>query len=64
MFCGRVKEFLSQKGVPFTERDVSQDEEALAELETLGVMTTPVTVIDGETVIGFDRANLERLLES
>ena len=64
MFCGRVKEFLSQKGVPFIERDVSQDEEALAELETLGVMTTPVTVIDGETVIGFDRANLERLLGS
>jgi glutaredoxin len=64
MFCGRVKEFLSQKGVPFIERDVSQDEEALVELETLGVMTTPVTVIDGETVIGFDRANLERLLGS
>lgn len=64
MFCGRVKEFLSQRGVPFIERDVSQDEEALAELETLGVMTTPVTVIGGETVIGFDRANLERLLGS
>ena len=64
MFCGRVKEFLSQKGVPFIERDVSQDEEALVELEALGVMTTPVTVIDGETVIGFDRANLERLLGS
>lgn len=57
-----MKEFLSQKGIPFTERDVSQDEEALTELETLGVMTTPVTVIDGEAVIGFDRAKLERLL--
>lgn len=64
MFCGRVKEFLSQKGVPFTERDVSQDEEALAELETLGVMTTPVTVIDDEVVIGFDRARLEALLSA
>jgi len=62
MFCGRVKEFLSQRGVPFTERDVSQDAEALAELETLGVLTTPVTVIDGEQVIGFDRPKLERLL--
>jgi len=64
MFCGRVKEFLSQKGVPFTERDVSQDEEALAELEMLGVMTTPVTVIGGELVIGFDRARLEVLLSA
>jgi len=62
MFCGRVKEFLSQKGVVFTERDVSQDERALAELEASGVMTTPVTMIDGEVVIGFDRGKLERLL--
>jgi glutaredoxin len=59
-----VKELLSQKGVPFVERDVSQDEGALAELEALGVMTTPVTVIGGEVVIGFDRPALERLLSS
>ena len=64
MFCNKVKEYLSKKGVPFTERDVSQDAEALAELEALGVMTTPVTVIGNETVIGFDRPNLERLLET
>jgi len=64
MFCGKVKEFLSQKGVEFVERDVSQDAEALDELEALGVMTTPVTVIDGEVVVGFDRPRLERLLES
>jgi glutaredoxin len=59
-----MKEFLSQKGIPFIERDVSQDEEALAELEALGVLTTPVTVMDGEIVIGFDRAKLEQLLAS
>lgn len=63
MFCSRVKEFLSQKGVTYTERDIMQDQQALAELEALGVMTTPVTVIDQETVVGFDRPRLERLLE-
>jgi glutaredoxin len=57
-----VKEFLSQKGVAFVERDVAQDEAALSELEQLGVFTTPVTVIDGEVVIGFDQARLEALL--
>ncbi len=62
MFCGKVKELLSQRGINFTERDVSQDEQALSELERLGVMTTPVTVIGDELVIGFDRAKLERLL--
>jgi glutaredoxin len=57
-----VKEFLSQQGVDYTERDIALDEKAMAELETLGVMTTPVTVIDGEVVVGFDKAKLESLL--
>ena len=57
-----MKEFLSQKGVTFVERDVAQDEAALSELEQLGVLTTPVTLIDDEMVIGFDRQNLNALL--
>jgi glutaredoxin len=62
MFCARVKEFLSQRGVEFTDRDITEDQEALAELGELGYMTTPVTVIDGEVVIGFDRERLEQLV--
>jgi len=62
MFCGKVKEFLSQNNIAFTERNIAADEAALAELEKLGYMTTPVTVIDGEVVVGFDRPKLERLL--
>jgi len=57
-----VKEFLSRRGIEFTERDVAEDEAALSELEKLGVFTTPVTVIDGEMVIGFDQARLDALL--
>ena len=62
MFCAKVKEFLSQRKVEYTERNIVADETALAELEKLGFMTTPVTVIDGEVVVGFDRAKLEKLL--
>jgi len=57
-----VKEFLSQRNVPFVERDIAEDETALAELEQLGVMTTPVTLVDGEVVVGFDRERLNALL--
>ena len=63
MFCKKTEEFLRAKGVEFTARDVSEDEEALAELERIGTMTTPVTLIDGKVVVGFDRKKLERLLE-
>ncbi|MFQ5817268.1 MAG: glutaredoxin family protein [Terriglobia bacterium] len=64
MFCDKVKEFLSQKKVDFTDRNIASDEAALGELEKLGYMTTPVTLIDSEVVVGFDRAKLEKLLES
>jgi glutaredoxin 3 len=57
-----AKEFLSQKGVPFTEKDVSQDPKAAAELQQLGQRGVPVIMVDGHMVVGFDRPQLERLL--
>jgi glutaredoxin len=62
MFCARVKEFLRQNNIAFTDRDITSDESALTELEKLGVMTTPVTVVDGEKVIGYDLNRLKALL--
>ena len=64
MFCAKVKEFLSQNKIEFVDRNIAGDEAALAELEKLGYMTTPVTVIDGQVVVGFDRAKLQTLLKT
>ena len=58
-----VKEFLSQRGTAFEECDVSRDPSAAQELvRSTGQMGVPVTVIDGQVVVGFDRARLEQLL--
>ncbi len=57
-----MKEFLSQKGVTYLDYDISKDEKALAELSQLGYMTTPVTKINGDVVVGFDARRLEALL--
>jgi glutaredoxin len=57
-----VKEFLSQAGISYVERDVATDEEAYKELEAMGYMTTPVVRINGDVVVGFNRARLEELL--
>jgi glutaredoxin len=62
MFCARVKEFLRKQNIAFNDRDITSDESAMAELEKIGVMTTPVTVVDGQTVIGYDIARLKALL--
>jgi glutaredoxin 3 len=63
MFCAKVREFLSQNKIDFTDRNIAVDETALKELEKLGYMTTPVTLIDGEVVVGFDVPKLRSLLQ-
>jgi glutaredoxin len=57
-----VKEFLSRRGVTYTEHDISRDQQALEELSRLGYMTTPVTKINGDVVVGFAQKRLEALL--
>ena len=64
MFCDKVKEFLSQNKIDFIERNVASDETALAELQKLRYMTTPVTLVDDEVIVGFDRDRLEKLLRT
>ena len=63
MFCDQAKEYLSQKGVAFQERDVARDPGALAELKKLGYMTTPVIVIDGSVIVGFDDKKIDQALQ-
>jgi glutaredoxin 3 len=48
--------------VQFIAKNIREDQQALEELLKLGVRATPVTLIDGEMVVGFDRQKLEQLL--
>ena len=50
---------LSQRSIKFQERDIAQDPGALADLKKLGYMTTPVIVIDGAVIVGFDSAKID-----
>jgi len=55
-----VKELLSQKKVPFTDKNVREDAVALNELRKMGVSSVPVTIIDGQRIHGFDKAAIEK----
>ncbi len=58
-----LKEYLSQKGVSYQEKNVTVDRAAAQEMVSrTGQMGVPVTIIDGQTIIGFDRPQLERAL--
>ena len=54
-FCHQVKAYLNQRGVPFTEHDVSRDPQAAAEMVRLsGQQGVPVVLIDGQVIVGFN----------
>ena len=57
------KEFLSQKGVEFTEYDVSMDRQALQEMVDISKRrSVPVIVVCDEVMVGFDPGRLEQML--
>jgi len=55
-------EFLSQKGVDFVNKNVRGDQAAMKELIDMGYQSTPVTLIDGQAVVGFDQQKISDLL--
>jgi len=44
------------------DKNIREDPAALKELLALGYQSTPVTLIDGEAIVGFDRERIEKLL--
>lgn len=63
-FCKMAKEFLSKKGVEFTDYDVTKDREALEEMREIsgGAIRVPVISVCNEVIVGFDRGRLEQAL--
>ena len=59
-----VKVYLSRKGIPFVERNVSLDEEARDDLMALGNRSTPVTMIGDHKVVGYSPPKLEEALQA
>ena len=62
-YCKLAKEYLSSKGIPYEDIDVSNDQEKAKEIVNIsGQMGVPVIVINGEVVIGFDKGKIDSLL--
>jgi len=62
-YCHQVKSFLDDLDVKYTEYDVSRDREAAQQMVNLtGQMGVPVTVVDGQPVVGFNGPALQQLL--
>ena len=62
-YCTQVKHYLTQRGVSYVERDLSRDPSAAQEIVRLtGQQGVPVTVIDGQPVLGANMPQINQLL--
>ncbi len=62
-FCHQAKDFLTSRGLEFTDYNVGEDQSKLQEMfDKTGQMGAPVIDIEGDIVVGFNRELLEQLL--
>ena len=55
-------EYLSQKGVAFTEKNVGKDPAARQELASMGLMALPVILIGDKRLTGFNPKQIDAAL--
>ena len=64
-WCAKVKRYLQQKGVEYLEINVEEYEQAFKEmLRISGQQTVPVLEKDGQVVVGFDKKQIDELLQA
>lgn len=62
-WCSTLKTHLKQNNIPYTEVDVSKNQQAAEEMvRKSGQQGVPQTDINGEIIVGFDKTKLNSLL--
>jgi glutaredoxin-like YruB-family protein len=63
-YCKRAKDYLTQKGIVFTDYNVAEDREKAKEMiEKSKQMGVPVIVVGDDIILGFNQAKLDSLLK-
>lgn len=61
--CKRTKEYLTGKGVQYTDLNVAKSKELTKEMiDKSGQMSVPVIIIDDQVVVGFNQGKIDKLL--
>ncbi len=63
-YCNQLKRYLKEKNIKYKDVDVSRDSSALIDMQkrTGGSTGVPVTLINNQPVIGFDKIKINKLL--
>lgn len=62
-WCTKVKDYLSQKSITYTDYDVSKNyDKAVEMVQKSGQRGVPVIDINGQIIVGFDKASIDKIL--
>lgn len=62
-WCLAARRWMTREGIPFQECFIERDAACLADYRALGAAGTPTLVVRGQRVVGFDRAQIQAILE-
>lgn len=62
-FCHEAKDFFNTNHLEFTEHNVSTDVEARKFLMKKGIMSVPYIIIDEHEMLGFNKEEIEKLIQ-
>ncbi len=63
-YCYTLKEFLKEHNIEFEDIDISKDEKVKDDIiKRSGAIGAPIIEVDGEIIVGFDRAKIVKLLK-
>ena len=61
-WCNRVKQYLREKRFRYREVNVERDPEGAREMRRRNIMGVPVVLINNYSIVGFDKAKIDKLL--
>jgi len=61
-YCHRAKAYFNQRGIRFTERDVTRSSRARSQFKALNGRGVPLIVIGDQRIPGFNKAAIDRAL--
>ena len=62
-WCIKVKEFLKENKIPFTNKDISNKKNADEMFKKSSQQSIPVIDINGKIIVGFDKSKLKKALK-
>jgi len=63
-YCRMAKEYLTRKGVSYTDYNVAADQHRAEEMvKKSGQMGVPVLDVNGRVIIGFNQPEIDRALQ-